>query len=326
MVAVVVPLLALMVSSAAVSGASVAAASSKATLPAGCSSAHPLVGVALPNTVNPYYIAMRQSFLTNGTKDGFTVKVAIADDSDSIQLSQIDAFIQQHVCAVVLNAVDSGPGATMVSTLDKAGIPVITVNVIVSQATLNAEHASDLEYVGPNQVQGGEIIGRMVLNALGGKSKIVAGIVGDPEQVPTNERDQGFKETLSTDPNAKVVATVNGLVEPSVSLTVATDMMEGNPSMNVIFADTGPAAVGTIEAIKGLHKVGKVSLFAFCAASTKLDKTVYRGCVAQQPVTYAQIALQNMKTYLAGKTIPKLIQLKVASYMPGQTPPYGEVG
>jgi ABC-type sugar transport system substrate-binding protein len=36
--------------------------------------------------------------------------MAIANDSDQNQLSQIDAFVQQGVCAVALNAVNSGPG------------------------------------------------------------------------------------------------------------------------------------------------------------------------------------------------------------------------
>jgi len=52
---------------------------------------------------------MRDSFQKHGAELGYTVNVAIANDSDSNQLSQIDAFIQRGVCAVALNAVNSGP-------------------------------------------------------------------------------------------------------------------------------------------------------------------------------------------------------------------------
>src|ERR1700761_3814969 len=78
-------------------------------MPESCKQPDPLIGVALPNTSNPYYIAMQQSFLDHGKAAGFKVAVAIADNSDSRQLSQIDAFIQQKVCAVALHAGDSGP-------------------------------------------------------------------------------------------------------------------------------------------------------------------------------------------------------------------------
>src|ERR1700731_1226623 len=49
-------------------------------LPANCSEAKPTIGVALPNTVNPYYIAMQDSFKKNGAAQGFNVNVATAND------------------------------------------------------------------------------------------------------------------------------------------------------------------------------------------------------------------------------------------------------
>lgn len=294
-------------------------------MPPSCKASHPLIGVSLPNTSNPYYIAMRSSFIKNGKAAGFKVVTAIADNSDSRQLSQVDAFVQQHVCAVALNPTDSGPGAAMAATLSKAGIPVFTVNIGVNKKDLAAQHGRVEQYVGPNQVEGGKVMGQMALKELGAKAKIVAGIVGDPEQVPTNERDEGFKQALAKDPNAKVVRVVNGMVEPNVSLKVATEMLQGNPQMNMIFADTGPGAVGAIRAIKELHKSKHVSLYAFCAASTKLTG-FYKGCSAQQPAEYAKIVVHSIKEYLDGKEVKSKVLLPVAVFHSGQTPPPGELG
>ena len=223
-------------------------------LPANCSEPKPTLGVALPNTVNPYYIAMQDSFEKNGAANGFNVHVAIANDNDSNQLSQIEAFIQQGVCAVVLNAVNSGPGAASVRALNQAGIPVFTVNVIVSGDDLKAQNASFVEYVGADQIAGGTQIGEQVLKDLGADAKIVAGIIGDPDQIPTNQRDQGFSDVLKKDPNATIVGTLNGKVDPNVSLQVAGDMLQAHPDLNIIWADTGPAAVG---ALPGDHSAGQ---------------------------------------------------------------------
>ncbi|MBW4025206.1 MAG: sugar ABC transporter substrate-binding protein [Proteobacteria bacterium] len=306
-------------------GAARAQTSGAKLMPESCKQANPLIGVALPNTSNPYYIAMRQSFLDHGKTAGFKMAVAIADNSDSHQLSQIDAFIQQKVCAVALNAVDSGPGAAMATALSKAGIPVFTVNVSVDDKDLKAQGGQIVQYVGPDQVEGGRVMGEATLASLGKDAKIVAGIVGDPEQLPTNERDSGFKQALSSDSNAEVTRVVNGLVEPDVSLKVAMEMLQGNPNMNVIFADTGPGAVGAIQAIKALRRADKVSLFAFCAADTKLDGP-YKGCAAQQPATYAKIVVQSIRDYLDGKDVKSSILLPVAVFKAGETPPPGELG
>jgi ribose transport system substrate-binding protein len=329
LVASIVALAMLLTGCSAVTTSSTSSSTSSGsnTLPANCKSQQPTLGVSLPNTINPYYIAMRQSFLDNGQKAGFKVNMAIANDSDSNQLAQIDAFIQQGVCAVVLNAVNSGPGAADVAALNRAGIPVISVNVIISADALQQQKASILQYVGPDQVEGGKVMAQAVLQDMGKSAKIVAGIVGDPDQIPTNERDQGFKDYLTSQAaNASVLPTVNSKVDPSVSLQVTTDLIQGNPNMNVIFADTGPGVVGAIQAIKQLNKVGKISLYGFCAANTKLDTTLYRGCAAQEPAQYAQIAVQSMSQYLQGKKLPPQVLQPVTVFRQGQQPGPGELG
>lgn len=294
-------------------------------LPENCSSANPTIGVALPNTVNPYYIAMQASFKKHGAELGYTVNVAIANDSDSNQLSQVEAFIQQGVCAVVLNAVNSGPGAASVRALNQAGIPVFTVNVIVSADDLKAQNAAFVEYVGADQVAGGTQMGEQALKDLGDKAKMVVGIIGDPDQIPTNQRDKGFSDAISKDASAKVLQTVNGKVDPNVSLQVAGDMLQGHPDINVLWADTGPHAVGALQAVKQQSKSDSVKLYAFCAADTALDST-YAACAAQTPAEYAVIALDNLKKYLAGEKVPQEVLRPLKVFINGQKPGQGEVG
>jgi len=309
----------------ALTGLNCPAAAAPAKLPANCSEAKPTIGVALPNTVNPYYISMQDSFQKHGAELGYKVNVAIANDSDTNQLSQVEAFIQQGVCAVVLNAVNSGPGAASVRALNQAGIPVFTVNVIVSADDLKAQSAAFVEYVGADQVAGGTQIGEQVLKDMGGSAKIVAGIVGDPDQIPTNQRDKGFTDVITKDPNAKVVQILNGKVDPNVSLQVAGDMLQGHPDINVIWADTGPHAVGALQAISQQGKADTVKLYAFCAADTALTKT-YAACAAQEPADYARIALENLKKYLGGVDVPAQVLQPLKIFIDGQKPGPGEVG
>jgi ribose transport system substrate-binding protein len=301
------------------------AAAAPGKLPANCSEATPTIGVALPNTVNPYYIAMQDSFQEHGAGLGFKVNIAIANDNDSNQLSQIDSFIQQGVCAVVLNAVNSGPGAASVRALNQAGIPVFTVNVIVSADDLKAQNASFVEYVGADQVAGGTQIGEQVLKDLGANAKIVAGIIGDPDQIPTNQRDKGFTDVVTRNANAKVVGTLNGKVDPNVSLQVAGDMLQAHPDINVIWADTGPHAVGALQAITQQGKADSVKLYAFCAADTALT-AIYAACAAQEPADYARIAVENLKKYLSGGDVPAQVLQPLKIFINGQKPGPGEVG
>ncbi|MBK3564732.1 substrate-binding domain-containing protein [Streptomyces sp. MBT62] len=312
---------------AACSNQATSGSTAKATdsaLPGSCTKGKPVLGVALPNTVNPYYVAMRQSFIDNGAKNGFDVKVAIANDSDSTQLSQINSFVQQGVCAVALNAVNSGPGAASVAALNQAKIPVFSVNVIISPDDLKTQNASIVQYVGADQTEGGKAMGEQLLKDKGATAKIQAGIVGDPDQIPTNQRDAGFKAALKPNTSAKVGPTVNSKVDPNVSLQVTTDMLQGNPGINVIFADTGPGTVGALQAISQLGKTGKVTLYGFCAADTALTAT-YKACAAQEPADYARIVVENVKKYVGGSKVPAQVLQPLKIFTKG-TPGPGEVG
>jgi len=157
-------------------------------------------------------------------KYGFDVKMAIANDDDSNQLSQIDAFIQEGVCAVALNPVTSGPSAADVAALNKAGIRSSLSMCLWTRLTSRRNtRRSCNSWRKPGR-------GRQSRSAsgaedLGAKAKILVGTVG------TSVADYcragcRFYTVIKRDPNAKVGELVNGQVEPTVSLQVATDMLE----------------------------------------------------------------------------------------------------
>jgi ribose transport system substrate-binding protein len=299
---------------------SASAAAAISGLPKSCAGDSPVIGVSLPDTTNPYYIAMQKGFEDAAKANGFVANVAIANDSDSTQLSQIQSFIQQKVCAVALNAVNSGPAAASVVQLNKAGIPVFTVNVVVDKDALATQGGKIVQYLGAGAFESGKVMGEQALKDLGADAQMVVGIVGKPDQVQTNLRDDGFKAGLSSDRNVKYAATVNGKIDPAVSLQVTTDMLQGNPNMNVVWADTGPAAVGALQAIKQLDRAGKVSLYGLCADQVPIDST-YKACVAQEPADYATQVVGNIRKFVDGSKVPPEVLLPmvvVTEGLPGK--------
>jgi ribose transport system substrate-binding protein len=298
------------------------AADSPQLMPKSCQSGTPLIGVALPNTTNPYYVAMRQGFIDGAKELGFQVNIQIANDDNEAQLGQVQGFIQQGVCALALNGVKSGPAAAEASAAFKAGIPVFTVNVIVSEKDLAAQHAEIVDYVGADNFTGGKQIGEQVLKDYGPNAKLVIGIVTEPNEIPTVERTKGFKSALAGNPNVKFVQEVNGLVKPDVSLQKTTEMLQAHPDINLIWADTGPAAQGALRAVKSLNANAKV--YGFAIADYPIEP-LYPAAAAQEPYQYAKITLQQIRDYLDGKSAPKKV-LRPLKIITNGKPAPGEVG
>lgn len=296
----------------------------KVLMPKSCQQATPLIGVALPNTTNPYYVAMRRGFLDGAKELGFEVDVQIANDSDATQLAQVEAFVQQDVCALALNGVKSGPAAASAAAAYRAGIPVFTVNVIVSPEDLKAQGVEIVTYVGADNVAGGRQIGEQVLKDYGKDAKLVVGIVTEPSEIPTVQRTRGFKEALSVNPNIRYAQEVDGNVKPDDSLQVTTEMLQANPDIDIIWADTGPHAQGALQAVKSLGM--NVKVYGFAISEYPIEP-LYPAAAAQEPYEYAKIVLQQIKDYLEGKIIPQEIlrPLKIFNEV-GVAPAPGEVG
>lgn len=290
--------------------------------PEACDADEPYLAVALPNLTNPYYVAMKEGFETAGAENGFDVEVQIANDDDAAQLAQVESMLQKKPCALALNGVKSEPAAAIVKAANDAGVPVFTVNVTVDPDALAAQGASIAQYLGADNFAGGEQIGEQVLADLGADADLKIGFVTEPDEVPTRVRDEGFEEAISSNANATVVAKVDGNVKPDDSLAATTELLSGNPDVNVIFANTGPAAYGALQALAGNTNV---KLYGFCASEEPLTE-VYAGCVAQEPGRYGQLVVEEIAAWMDGATPEAEVLLPLKLFVTGETPAPGEVG
>ena len=297
--------------------------SGAAALPESCSSDSPFIAVALPNLTNPYYVAMQDGFESAGEEAGFEVQVQIANDDDAQQLAQVQAMLQQQPCALALNAVKSEPGAAIVAAANQAGVPVFTVNVGIDPEAMESQGASIMQYLGADNYAGGQQMADEVLADFGEDAELVIGFVTEPDETPTVTRDQGFEETITAaNPNAQIVARVDGNVQPDASLQATTEMLSGNPDINVIFASTGPATYGALQAVGDRDDV---AIYGFCASEEPIEAP-YAGCVAQEPGSYGRQVIEQIAAYLDGTAPEAEILLPLKVFGEGETPGPGEVG
>ncbi|MEU7885962.1 substrate-binding domain-containing protein [Microbispora bryophytorum] len=303
--------------------ASTSEAAGGAPRPQACDASSPYVAVALPNLTNPYYVAMKKGFETAGQAAGFKIEVQIANDDDAAQLSQVQAMLQKKPCALALNPVKSQPAAAVVKLANDAGVPVFTVNVTVDDAALKAQGGSIVQYLGADNAAGGEQVAKQVLQDLGADADLKIGFITEPDEGPVVARDKGFEDAIASDAKAKVVAKVDGNVKPDDSLAATTELLQGNPDVNVLFASTGPAAYGALQAVKSSGK--NVKVYGFCAADEPLTDQ-YPACVAQEPEDYGKRVIEQISGWRGGTKPEAQILRPLKLFTKGQTPAPGEVG
>lgn len=113
-------------------------------------------------------------------------------------------------------------------------------------------------------------------------------------------------------------------MRPDDSLKVTTEMLAGNPDINVIWASTGPGTYGALQALQSLGNTD-IQLYGFCAADEPVTGQ-YRGCVGQEPYDYGTRVIGQIRSGWAGANAALRGVASSEDLHYGETPAPGEVG
>jgi ribose transport system substrate-binding protein len=283
-------------------------------LAAGCSEGDPVstdrggagakvktIGLMVQDLSNPFFQSMANGVKSGAEKIGATVNVQDGRQDLGAQNEQIDAFIQQKVDVLLINAVDSDGIGPAVERAKAAGIKVVAVDV----AARGAEAQVTLD-----NTAAGSLACTYLADQIGGAGDILL-INGTPIS-SVQDRVTGCKQALQKYPQIKIVSEQNGDNGRAKALTIATDMLTANPHVKGIFGINDPTALGATLAAQqaGINGLVIVGVDASPEAVAELHKpdSMFKATAAQDPNTQGSIALEMAQKLFAGE---KLDQTKV---------------
>ncbi|MFD9907572.1 substrate-binding domain-containing protein [Streptomyces sp. NPDC059063] len=263
------------------------------------------VGLSLSTLNNPFFVQMKEGAQAEAERQGVKLTVTDAQNDASQQANQLQNFTSESMKAVIVNPVDSdavGPAARAANTAD---IPVVAADRGVNKADVATLVASD-------NVAGGRQAAKALADKLGGKGE-VAVLQGTAGTSASRERGQGFAEGIKEFPGIKVVAKQPADFDRTKGLDVMTNLLQGHPGVDGVFAENDEMALGAVKALGG--KAGKsVSVVGFDGTPDGLkavgDGTLYAS-VAQQPKELGRIAVRNAVAVADGKKVDSLVKVPV---------------
>lgn len=197
------------------------------------------VGLMVQDLGNPFFSSMSNGVeaAAKDLKASFTAQDGRQDLG--AQNDQIDAFIQQGIDVILLNAVDSDGIGPAVSRAINAGITVVAVDVGAknAQATVTTDN-----------VQAGRISCQYLAEEIGGAGDIL--LVDGTPTTSITDRVEGCNEALAEYPDIKIVGQQNGDNGRDKALTLTTDMITASPNVKAIFGINDPTALGANLAAK----------------------------------------------------------------------------
>lgn len=208
------------------------------------------VALSVMGLGQPFFLAIKGHWERFAKKYGFQLKVYDGKfDAGTVQ-KIVDDIIADKPDAVAFAPLDSDASVPQVRKMLDAGITVITYNVQPREVDAPRVFADD--YTGSRLV--GYNAGAYYKAKFGNKPALI-GIVDLPQLPQVQDRKNGFLYGfLSQVPNAKIGQAVDGGGVIDKANPAATDLIQANPDMNVIFGINNDSALGTVAALKAAGK------------------------------------------------------------------------
>lgn len=265
------------------------------------------IGASLLTQQHPFYIELADAMKSEAKKDNVVLRVSIANQDLNKQISDVEDFITRKVDAIVISPVDSKGVQAAIIKAEKAGIPVITVDVA-------AEGVSVVTHVATDNYAGGVEAGKLMGQLLNGKGKV--GIIDYPALQSVVQRVEGFKKGLAETPDVKIVSIQTGITRAE-ALTVAQNMLQAHPDLNGLFGFGDDAALAAVIAAKSARN-DQIKIIGFdgmaeARGAVDTEKT-FVAVIQQYPDQMGAKAINAVVDHLNGKPVDKLIPVAPGIY------------
>ena len=265
------------------------------------------IGASLLTQQHPFYIDLADAMKAEAKKDDVVLNISIANQDLNKQLSDVEDFITKKVDAIIISPVDSKGVQAAIIKAEKAGIPVITVDVA-------AEGVPVVTHVATDNYAGGVEAGKLMGKLLNGKGKVA--IIDYPALQSVVARVDGFKKGLADTPDVKIVAIQTGITRAE-ALTVAQNMMQAHPDLNGLFGFGDDAALAAVIAAKSARN-DNIKIIGFdgmkeARDAVDSDKT-FVAVIRQYPDQMGAKAIDAAVDHLNGKPVDKMIPVAPGVY------------
>lgn len=288
-------------------------------LSAGIASAQDGVAACLitKTDTNPFFVKMKEGAEAKAKELGIALKAyagKIDGDTES-QVQAVETCIADGAKGILIAASDTSGIVPTIKMARDAGLLVIALDT-----PLTPIDAADATFATDN-FKAGELIGQWAAGTMGdgAKDARIAFLDLNPSQPSVDVlRDQGFMVGFGID--AKDVNVIGDEDDPRIvghdvtngneegGRTAMENLLQKDPTINVVHTINEPAAAGAYEALKAVGRekdVLIVSVDGGCPGVKNVKDGVIGATSQQYPLLMASMGIEAIAQYAKDGTLPK---------------------
>ncbi|MBL9150579.1 MAG: substrate-binding domain-containing protein [Phycisphaerae bacterium] len=266
----------------------------------------PTIAVIPKGTSHEFWKTVQAGALKGGAEANVEViwKGPAREDDRDEQIKVVEAFVTRKVDGIVIAPLDASALVRPLKAAADAGIPVTIFDS-------SLEWDGYVSFVATDNRKGGSLAAEELGRLLGGKGKVVMMRYVEGS-ASTNEREEGFLETLKTKfPNVEVLSSDQyGGATLESCLKTAENLLTRFPEFDGAYAPNEPSAAAFMKALTDAKRRDTTKLVGF-DASEALVQGLREGqidaLVVQNPFRMGELAVKAMADALAKKPVEKRI-------------------
>ena len=273
------------------------------------------IALVMKTLNNPFFVDMKKGAedASKELKVNLIIQAAEREVDVEKQMQIIENLIQRKVDAICVTPSGSKEIIPAIIKANMANIPVLIVDTRVDATTLNEEGGKITTFIGSDNVEGGKIAGKYIVQKLNGRGKIAI-LEGIPGHETGDARLTGFYNVIDDHSGIEIVTSQTANWERDQGFNVFQNIMQSYPNVQALFACNDMMALGAIEAIAAAGKTGKIIVVGFDAVKDGRSAILegrMAGSIAQHPFEMGKKAIEMAHQLIMGKSIPEYIPIKI---------------
>lgn len=265
-----------------------------------------MIGLTVPSLTHPFFIYLRDNVTDEAEKLGVDIITADAEDVAAKQMSIIEDFIARRVDGVLISPIGADALVPAVEELNRANIPVATVDRKVSGGKI-------LVHVGADNVEGGRVAARYITGRLGGKGKVIE-LEGTPGSSPALDRKTGFHEVIRGS-DIQIVASQTANFQRALGQSVMENLLQVHQDFQAVYSANDEMMLGAIEAMEAhdvdASRVITVGYDAIPDAIRYIREGRLDASVEQYPGRQARTALRLLVERIRNGSLPEKDEVSI---------------
>ncbi len=267
----------------------------------------PRIALVLKTPNNPFFIDMQRGAEDAAARLGVSLVVQSPEREIDVekQMQIVENLVETGVSALCIAPSSSKGIVPALAKANAARIPIVIVDDEVDAGAARDAGVHTESYVGSDNVEGGRLAGRHLVQASGGRAK-VAVLEGIPGHETGDSRLHGFREAIREATGVQVVASQTANWERDQGFTVFQNMLQAHPEIDSVFACNDMMALGAVEAIAAAGRTGKIRVIGFDAvddARTAIAAGTMDASIAQFPSEMGRIAVETAVKLVRGEKV-----------------------